>query len=201
MSPPWETVKQVPAGEAGSRRALGNTARRSPVRETVQGTVPCLRKARMAVGTQEKGRTWQCGSPQLSRAVMKGASQHGTEYCLEFVNPSRADSVWEARKYLKILNSVSLPYWNFHFIPWLSSKCKYYITGCQAQLTLNKQSMHVSQLKHFEPCFNTCIIIYNVLHTCDTNILYMDVLLPGLNLELGSGLRKTEVANILLAVN
>lgn len=100
-----------------------------------------------------------------------------------------------------ILNSVSRPYWNFHFIPWLSSKYNYYITGCQAQLTLNKQSMHFSQLKHFEPCFNMCIITHSVLHTCDTTILYMDVLLPGLKIELGNGLIKTEVANTLLAVN
>ena len=61
--------------------------------------------------------------------------------------------------------------------------------------------MHFSQLKHFEPCFNTCVIIYNVLHTCDTTILYMDVLLPGLKIELGNALIKAEVANILLAVN
>lgn len=40
-----------------------------------------------------------------------------------------------------------------------------------------------------------------VLHTCDTTILYMDVLLPGLKIELGNGLIKTEVANTLLVVN
>lgn len=61
--------------------------------------------------------------------------------------------------------------------------------------------MHFSQLKHFEPRFNTCRIIYNVLHTCDTAILYMGVLFPGLEIELGNGLTKTEVANTLLVVN
>ena len=46
-----------------------------------------------------------------------------------------------------------------------------------------------------------CNITYNVLHTCDTTMLYTDVLLPGLKIELGNGLIKAEVANILLAVN
>lgn len=43
-------------------------------------------------GMQGKGRARQCGSPLLAQA-MKWASQWGTEHCLEFVNPSRADIV------------------------------------------------------------------------------------------------------------
>lgn len=89
---------RVSVGEARSRRALGNTARQSPVSETEQGSVPC-QKSQDGRGHAGEGQNQAVQQPHLS--VMKGASQRGTEYCLEFVNPSRADSVWEARKYFK----------------------------------------------------------------------------------------------------
>lgn len=147
MSPPWETVKQVSIAEAGSRRALGNTVRQSSVRETVQGIVPCLRKARMAVGT----RSAEPGSVAALSCLglwWKGQASTGLNIAWSLWTLQGQIVCERLENILKILNSVSLPYWNFHFIPWLSSKCNYYITGCQAQLTLNKQSTHFSQLEH-----------------------------------------------------